>query len=139
MFEAPHLSCRYLRSPTVAAAALLAACATPAPRPAGEPTIRHYPPPGIIVGTSNAGRFETSGGCIFFRFENRPDRRPSALFAPGTRLSPSRRSILLPGGKSIPFGRRVTIAFESSPNSTGLDSICGDNPIQILNLVEKEY
>ena len=139
----PHLAIpgfRRARGPgfvALAAAALLGGCATPVEPSTEEPTIRHYSPPDAIVGTSNSGRFETSGGCIFFRFENRPDRRPPALFAPGTRLSSDRRSILLPGGRSISFGRRVTIAFEAPPNATGLDSTCGANPIQVLNTVEK--
>jgi hypothetical protein len=121
-----------------AAAALLAACAT-SPEPAGiAPTVRHYPAPDIIVGTRNSGRFETTEGCIYFRFENRPDRRAPALFASGARLSSDRRFILLPGGASIPFGRRVTIAFEAPPNATGLDSQCGANPILVLNLVVTE-
>lgn len=122
----------------IAAATLVAACATPAEPPAVEPRIRHYPTPDVIVGTSNSGRFETSAGCVFFRFENRPDRRAPALFASGTRLSSDRRSILLPGGGSISFGRRVTVAFEAPPNATGLDSECGANPILIFNLVVTE-
>lgn len=117
------------------AAALLTACATAA-APADAPIVRHYPVPEIVVGTSNSGRFETNGGCIYFRFENRPDRRPPALFATGTKLSPDRRSIVLPGGKSIRFGRTVTIAFEAPPNATGLNSTCGADPILILKTVE---
>jgi hypothetical protein len=120
------------------AAALLGACATPAEPPAGQPRIRHYAPPEIVIGTSNSGRFETSAGCIFFRFENRPDRRAPALFAPGTRFSSDRRYILLPSGGSIKFGRRVTIAFEAPPNATGLDSECGANPLLVFNLVVTE-
>ena len=127
------------RFAALAAATLLAACATPsAPSAAGEATVRHYPRPEIVVGTSNSGRFETSGGCIFFRFENRPDRRAPALFESGTRLSSDRRLILLPGGGSIKFGRRVTIAFEGPPNATGLDQECGANPIKVFNLVVTE-
>ncbi len=127
---------RFAPFAAAAAAALLAGCATSAPPAAAEAAVRHYPNPDIIVATSNSGRLESSAGCIFFRFENRPDQRRPALFAPGTRLSSDRRLILLPDGKSIAFGTRVTIAFESSPNARGLDSECGDEPIQVLDLVE---
>lgn len=100
--------------------------------------MRQYPPPDIIVATSNTGRFETSGGCIYFRYETRPDRRDPALFARGTSLSPDRRAIILPGGEAITFGRRVTIAFEAPPNATGLDLACGANPILVLKRVRTE-
>jgi hypothetical protein len=64
--------------------------------------------------------------------------RAAALFPPGTQLSDSRRSIILPNGQSIPFGQRVTIAAERPPNSAHLDQSCGSNPIKVLNLIEKE-
>jgi len=131
-------STRPLRLATVAAGALLAGCTTPIQPPPAGPTVRHYPPPDIIVGTSNTGRFEASGGCIYFRYGTRPERLAPALFAPGTSLSPDRRAIILPGAEAISFGRRVTIAFEAPPNATGLDVACGANPILVLNLVKTE-
>lgn len=131
-------SIRPLRLATATVAALLAACATPIEPPAAGLTVRHYPLPDIIVATSNTGRFETSGGCIHFRYETHPDRRPTALFAPSTSLSPDRRAIILPGGETISFGKRVTITYEAPPNATGLDLACGANPILVLNLGKTE-
>lgn len=129
-------SARLLRLATATVAALLAACATPTEPPAAGLTVRHYPPPDIIVATSNTGRFETSGGCIYFRYERHPDQRRPALFARGTSLSPDRRAIILPGGEAISFGRRVTITYEAPPNATGFDLTCGANPILVLNLAK---
>lgn len=117
------------------AAALIAGCAHPAAPPGEAPIVRHYTPSEIIVGTRNTGRFEIVDGCIFFGFDRRRWRKP-ALFPPGTRLSADRR-ILLPNGQSIAVGKRVEIAFEAPPIRPTVDRTCGEDPIEVLERVDR--
>ena len=118
----------------LAGVALLCACTTPD----SQVAVRYYTPSEIIVPTSNSGTFEAAGGCIFFRYERHQSRRVAALFPPGSRLSQAGGAVVLPNGQSIPFNRRVTIAYERPPNRRFVDETCGSNPIQVLNLLRRD-
>lgn len=98
--------------------------------------MRYYVPSEIIVADGNAGKFRAANGCIFFDYGTKRRWRASALFPAGTRLSSNRRSIVLPSGQSIPFGKRVAVVYQSPPFGNR-DETCGTRPIEVLHLKER--
>jgi len=129
----PRLKRRFQQLSIAAGWTCLGACATfdfAAPQ---DVVVRHHVPSDIIVAGSSVGRFRTANGCIYFDREAKPVWRIPVLFVPGTRLSDDRRSIVLPGRQSIPFGRRVRITAEVPPNGR-VDETCGPRPYQVLEI-----
>lgn len=123
----------------IAGAGLLGACQATTARYGDPVTVRYYIPSEIVVGTQNVGSFEVANGCIFFHYEKAPQPlRVAALFPTGSRLSHDGRSIFLPNGQSIPFGTTVSVQYERPPNRPGVDESCGPQPIEVLNVTQKE-
>lgn len=116
---------------------LMTACAIASPN-APPPVVRFYIPPPIIVPGRMTGRFETSGGCIFFDLQRNRPFRFATVFPPGSKLSGDRRSVMLPNGQSIPFHKTVTIVSERPSNPVGDDQTCGPNPIEVIKLIVTE-
>ena len=130
-----------IRTAAMAGLALLGACATPVTGVGAEVALRYYATPEAIVPVERTGRLSATGQCIFFHSD---PRRPgvAALFPHRSRLSDDRRSILLPNGRSIRFGEKVTLIFVGSPTNETWpgkprhDETCGPNPVLVLNLEE---
>lgn len=130
-----------IRVTSVAGLALLGACATPMTGVGADVALQYYAPQEAIVPVERAGQLSATGQCIFFQFDR---QRPvvAALFPQRTRLSDDRRSILLPNGQSIPFGKKVTLTFVSRPTNETWpgkpqhDETCGPNPVLVLSLEE---
>ena len=132
---------RTIRTAAIVGLALLGACATPVTGVGVDVALRYYAPPEAIVPVERAGRLSATGQCIFFQSDR---QRPvvAALFPQRSRLSDDRRSILLPNGQSVPFGKKVTLIFvsrltnETWPGKPQHDETCGPNPVLVLNLEE---
>jgi hypothetical protein len=98
-----------------------------------EVTVTHYAPSPIIVATGNAGVFRPADGCIVFVYGAGRRWRAAALFPPGTGVAADQRSLRLPNGQSIPFGREVAVVYEAPPARPD-DPLCRLRTIQVLHL-----
>lgn len=94
--------------------------------------LRHHSPRETMVDSGSVGRFGVANDCIFFDRAQSPLGRVPALFPPATRLSDDRRSIMMPDGQAVPFGKMVHVTAERPPFGIR-DETCGANPIEVLS------
>ena len=120
---------------------LNAACTAPAvdrPTTVGGTALLFYPAQDIVVGTRNTGTFQLDGGCIVFERDRPANSRSPVLFPTGSAWSEGKAAVRLPNRQSIPFGRKIEIAYEAPPPGRSTAPGCPGNPIHLLNVVEKE-
>jgi hypothetical protein len=107
-------------------------CATVGPAPPNV-VLRHHSPREWAADSGSVGRFRVANACIYFDRVQTPAQPVAALFPRGARFSDDRRSIVMPDGQSIPFGKRVKVTAESPPFGQR-DETCGRNPVEVLSV-----
>lgn len=121
---------------------LVTGCATPTggdvPIGAEPPPLSLYTPTEIIVGTQNAGTFTVVGSCVLFERARPKASRSPTLFPQGSTWVDGGSAIRLPNGQTIPIERTIEVAYEAPPSARGSVPECPGEPIQILNVVDKE-
>jgi hypothetical protein len=118
--------------PIAAVIATAGGCATVGPAPSNV-VLRDHSPREFMADSGSVGRFRVANACIYFERAQRSGGRVPALFPRGSRLADDRRSIILPDGQAVPFGKKVNVTAETPPFGQR-DETCGPNPLEVLRV-----